>query len=78
MRHGKRITFCKHEKAASRYNFGFLLHAAQTAFRITVGMVESSAVIATWQHEHSEASASRTASFPWNDDKEINDRVDFF
>lgn len=66
----KRITCCKHEKAASRYNFGFLLHAAQTAFRITLGIVDSSAVIAAWQHKHSEASASRTASFPWKDDKE--------
>jgi hypothetical protein len=58
------ITCCKHEKAASRYNFDFLLHAAQTAFRITLGMPESSALIAVWQLEQSAASASRIASFP--------------
>lgn len=40
------ITFCRHRKAASRYNFDFLLQAAQTAFSITLGKLESSAVIA--------------------------------
>uniref|UniRef100_A0A0A9FBR5 Binding n=1 Tax=Arundo donax TaxID=35708 RepID=A0A0A9FBR5_ARUDO len=39
-------TLCKHKKASSRYTFDFLLHAAQTAFCITFGKLESSAVIA--------------------------------
>lgn len=58
------ITFCRHRKAASRYNFDFLLQAAQTAFSITLGKLESSAVIAAGQQEHNEASASKIASFP--------------
>lgn len=60
------ITSCKHEKAASRYNFIFFVQATEIAVITTLGAAGSSAYIASWQDEHSEATAYKIASFPWH------------
>ena len=58
------LTFSRQEKADSRYFLTFFLHAEHIRSNITVGVLGSSLVIASWQETERAPRASKRASFP--------------
>lgn len=49
MNHKEILTCSRHEKAASRYFFTFLVHADDTKVKMALGVEGSSSEIALWQ-----------------------------